>query len=70
MRDVVERVLPELRARLEEKDVRDDPALEARYVLEIPVLLLGDDEIARHRVTEEELRRLLLESGLGRPAAD
>ena len=45
---VVERVLPELRAGLEEKDVRDDPALEARYVFEIPVLLLGD---ARSRAT-------------------
>lgn len=66
MRAVVERVLPALGACLVEKDVRDDPALAARYLLEIPVLLLGEREIARHRVTEDELRRRLRESGIGR----
>ncbi len=64
MRAVLERVLPEFGARLEEKDVREDPRLEARYVLEIPVLLLGRQELARHRVTEGELRRLLRDAGL------
>lgn len=67
---MVERVLSEFEARLEEKDVRDDPALEALYVFEIPVLLLGDREITRHRVTEHELRRLLREAGLGRSRGD
>lgn len=70
MRAVVERVLPEIGARLEEKDVRDDPILEARYVFEIPVLLLGDREIARHRVTEDELRLLLREAGLSGSGGD
>ena len=70
MRAVVERVRSEFGARLEERDVRDDPALEARYVFEIPVLLLGDREITRHRVTERELRLLLREAGLGRPKGD
>jgi hypothetical protein len=70
MRAVVERVLSEFEARLEERDVRDDPALEALYVFEIPVLLLGDREITRHRVTERELRRLLREAGLGRRKGD
>ena len=65
MRAVVERVLSEFEARLEEKDVRDDPALEALYVFEIPVLLLGGREIARHRVTENELRARLRDAGLG-----
>ena len=64
MRAVVERVLPEFDARLEERNVGDDPRLEARYVLEIPVLLLGERELARHRVTDEELRRLLCGAGL------
>jgi glutaredoxin-like protein DUF836 len=66
MREVVERLLPELGARLEEKDVREDPLLEARYFFEIPVLLLGEREIVRHRTTEHDLRRLLREQGLGR----
>jgi hypothetical protein len=70
MRAVVERVLPEVGARLEERDVRDDPVLEARYVFEIPVLLLGDREIARHRVSESDLRLLLREAGLGRGKVD
>ena len=64
MRAVLERVLPEFGALLEEKDVREDPRLEARYVLEIPVLLLGRQEIVRHRVTEGDLRRLLRDAGL------
>ena len=64
MHAVLERVLPEFGLRLEEKDVREDPRLEARYVLEIPVLLLGPREIVRHRVTDEELRRLLRDAGL------
>jgi glutaredoxin-like protein DUF836 len=64
MRAVVERVLPEFDARLEERDVRDDPRLEARYLFEIPVLRLGERELARHRVTDEELRRLLRGAGL------
>jgi hypothetical protein len=64
MRAVVERVLPDFGARLEERDVRDDPRLEARYLFEIPVLLLGERELARHRLTEEELRRLLRGAGL------
>jgi len=64
MRAALERVLPEFDARLEERDVREDPRLEARYLLEIPVLLLGERELARHRVTDEELRRLLHGAGL------
>lgn len=56
MREVVRSVLAELGASLVELDVRDDPELERRYALEIPVLLLGDTEIARHRTTPEELR--------------
>ena len=53
------RVLATVGGRLEEKDVRDDPVLEKRYVFEIPVLLRDGRELCRHRVTEAELRRLL-----------
>ncbi|HSD30005.1 MAG TPA: glutaredoxin family protein [Vicinamibacteria bacterium] len=59
MREVVERTLRGSALRLVEVDVRDHPDLEKRYVFEIPVLLLGEREIARHRVTEAELRRRL-----------
>lgn len=70
MHAVVERILPEVEARLEERDVRDDPALEARYLFDIPVLMLGDREITRHRVTENELRILLRDAGLGPSKGD
>jgi hypothetical protein len=64
MRAVAERVLVEP-ARLVERDVRGDPELLKRYRLEIPVLLWGDREVVRHRVTEDELRRRLHELGFG-----
>ncbi|HWW93479.1 MAG TPA: glutaredoxin family protein [Vicinamibacteria bacterium] len=64
MRAVAERVLV-APARLVERDVREDPELSKRYRLEIPVLLWGDREVVRHRVTEDELRRRLHELGFG-----
>jgi hypothetical protein len=41
--------------RVVEKDVRDDPETARLYAMEIRVLLLDGVEIARHRVTPEEL---------------
>jgi hypothetical protein len=62
MRGVIERVLPEFQAILEERDVKEcDPETRGRYRLEIPVLLFEGREVARHRVTEDELRRRLRE---------
>jgi len=61
MKAVVERVAPAFAATVVEKDVRDDPELERRYVFEIPVLLAGPREVARHRIDEPELRRRLAE---------
>jgi len=66
MRAVAERVLLEP-ARVVERDVREDPELEKLYRLEIPVLLWGEREVVRHRVTEAELRGRLQELGFGRP---
>ncbi len=51
---------------LEEIDISTDPALEARYGLEIPVLIIDGKRVAKYRVTEEELRRML-ESRSGGP---
>jgi hypothetical protein len=64
MRAVVE---PELHAhgwRLIERDVRDDPEMEDRYRLHIPVLLFEGREVARHRITREELRQWLATLGI------
>jgi len=59
MRAVLERVLPGLGLSFVERDVREDPTLEARYILEIPVLLCEGHELLRHRTTEAELRARL-----------
>jgi Glutaredoxin-like domain (DUF836) len=65
LRAVVEQVLPEYAATLQEVDVRDDPR-HAPYRLEIPVLLMGDHEVARHRVAAADLRSRLEGLGISR----
>ena len=64
MRAVVLSVLPEFGASLVEKDVRDDPETARLYLLDIPVLLLDEREVARHGVTAADLRTRLVELGL------
>jgi hypothetical protein len=65
MKAVVERVArtTPVPIRLEEVDISADPALEARYGLEIPVLLIEGRKVAKYRVKEEDLRRMLLQRG-------
>jgi glutaredoxin len=66
MKSVVERVLAAVDGNrnadafvLDEVDISTDPALEARYGLEIPVLMIDGRKAAKYRVGEQELRRLL-----------
>ena len=61
MKAVVTRVArsAEHRVTVEEIDISTDPGLEARYGLEIPVLLVDGRTAAKYRVTEAELRRIL-----------
>ena len=63
MRDVVSPVAAELGLALVERDVRSDPEMDALYRNDIPVLLLGGREVARHRVSAEDLRARLREMG-------
>lgn len=58
MRAVVDAVAAPLGFAVEERDVRDRDEW-ARYLLEIPVLLCGGREVARHRTTADDLRRAL-----------
>ena len=44
---------------VDEVDISTDRELEARYGLEIPVLLVNGRKAAKVRVTEDELRRVL-----------
>jgi glutaredoxin len=60
MKAVVARVARSLPVTLVEIDISTDPSLEASYGLEIPVLMIGGKKAAKHRLTEDQLRRLLL----------
>ena len=59
MKAVVHTVARSIPLILEEVDISTDPALEARYGLEIPVLLVDGRKAAKYRIGEGELRKLL-----------
>jgi glutaredoxin len=59
MKAVVQRVAREMPITMETVDISSDPELEARYGLEIPVLLVDGKKAAKYRVSEEELTRIL-----------
>ena len=61
MKVVVRRVMKSARMpiALEEIDITTDPALEGRYGMEIPVLLVNGKKAAKYRITEAELQRML-----------
>ena len=44
---------------VEEIDISTDPELEARYGLEIPVLLVDGKKVAKYRIGEPDLRRVV-----------
>ena len=51
---------------LEIVDVDDDPVLQRRHGLHVPVLLLDGSVVCRHRLDSQELERLLRAPGLTR----
>ena len=55
MTAVVRRVATRVPLVLEEIDISTDATLEARYGVEIPVLLVNGSKAAKHRVNEAEL---------------
>lgn len=59
MKAVVARVAQTVPLSLDEVDISTDPELEARYGLEIPVLLVEGSKAAKYRITEEALRQVL-----------
>ena len=61
MKAVIHRVAASARVpiALDEIDVSKDAALEARYGLDIPVLLVEGKKVAKYRIGEQELRRAL-----------
>jgi len=61
MKAVIHRVAAAARVpiALNEIDISTDAALESRYGLEIPVLLVEGKKVAKYRISEEHLRRAL-----------
>jgi glutaredoxin len=44
---------------VDEVDISTDRELDERYGLEIPVLLIDGKKVAKYRISEEELRRVV-----------
>ena len=59
MKVVVQRVAASVPLTIEEVDVSSDPELERLYGLEIPVLFVAGKKVAKYRVNEGDLRRIL-----------
>ncbi len=59
MKAVVQRVAQQVPLTLEEIDISADAALERRYGLEIPVLLVNGRKAAKYRIDEGALLRIL-----------
>jgi len=59
MKRVVAQVAREMPLKIDDVDISLDPALEAQYGLEVPVLIVAGRRAAKYRVTEEALKRVL-----------
>lgn len=61
MKTIVTRVAASWREpiAIDEVDISTDPGLEARYGIEIPVLLMDGKKVAKYRIDDSALRRLL-----------
>jgi hypothetical protein len=59
MKTVVRRVAATTPVEIDEVDISGDPALEALYGAEIPVLVLDGTKVAKFRISESDLRRAL-----------
>ena len=59
MKAVVLHVASSIPLAIEEIDISTNPELEQLYGLEIPVLFVAGKKIAKYRVSERDLRRIL-----------
>ena len=59
MKTIVDRVARSVPLNVDIVDISTDPQLEARYGVEIPVLLIEGKKAAKYRVSEEELLLIL-----------
>jgi hypothetical protein len=59
MKEVVRRVSTSVPLSLEEIDISGDAELERLYGVEIPVLMIDGKKVAKYRIGESELVRVL-----------
>jgi glutaredoxin len=59
MKEVIDVVAARVPFVLEVVDISTDPDLQARYGLQIPVLVIDGTKVAKYRVTESELEAKL-----------
>ena len=61
MKSVIRRVMQSTQTpiALEEIDITTDPELEARYGIEIPVLLVDGKKAAKYRISAAELEKIV-----------
>lgn len=59
MKEVVQQVGASFPLTIEEIDISADPELERLYGLEIPVLFIAGKKVAKYRVTEADLKKIL-----------
>jgi glutaredoxin len=62
---VIEQVGRRVELRLIKRNILDNAADFRRYQFEIPVIFVGDKEVARHRVTAAELEAAITTPGSG-----
>ena len=65
MEDVIAAELPHFDARVNRIEIDGDPALEARFGLEVPVLFVNDRKAFKYRCTPRELRKRLAREARG-----
>ena len=59
MKDLLVRIAADATLAIDEIDISTDATLTALYGWDIPVLMLGGRKLAKHRITEDDLRRRL-----------
>ena len=65
MEEVIAAELPNFDARINRIEIDGDPALEARFGLEVPVLFVNDRKAFKYRCTPRELRKRLAREARG-----
>lgn len=60
---VIAPILRKLGARLREVNIENDPILEERYGVDIPVIFLGARKVAKHRVDAKQFLKQIGDTG-------